>query len=715
MGATGASIKGAVNWCDFDTDGDLDILANGFTGTTSELRIYKSSASLGVANTAPTAPITLAATWAYTASGISTATFKWNAGVDNATGATAENGLTYQLEVSTTSGFTGKSTVAGQWTSPGMGNYLKPPKIFDGNTNHGVMLRNLPQTNTTYYYRVKTVDAGLKESGWSATGSVYTLVASSEPSAVTDLGTVDGNGQITLMWTAPLNIQSGAGANYDVRYSTVGAITDNTSFSNATQMTGEPTPGPTGTSEQMWVTGLTPGWRYYFGIKSVNDNGTSVLDVSSPRANSVANYFDMTQIEVDGANGGVIQTEVRWGDFDNDGDLDILSGGATSAGTYELRIYKNNGNGTIDGAQIEVDGANGGMYYGGVGWGDFDNDGDLDILASGYATGNTKELRVYKNNGNGTINATQIEVDGANGGLWYSGVDWGDFDNDGDLDVLASGYTTGSTRELRIYKNNGNGTIDGAQIEVDGANGGLYYSSIEWGDFDNDGDLDILANGLASGTRELRVYKNNGNGTMDATQIEVDGANGGLITGGVGWGDFDNDGDLDILASGLTSGNTKELRVYLNNGNGTIDGAQIEVDGANEGYRYGKGCWGDFDNDGDLDILASGETASTTYELRVYKNNGNATINSTPIDLEGANGGLTYSSVGWGDFDSDGDIDALASGGPIGVTRELRIYKNMMASVQANTSPNAPGTLTGGFAFSSSSVATAPAPRRKTC
>jgi hypothetical protein len=76
---------------------------------------------------------------------VSTATFKWNPGVDNGTGATPENGLTYQLEVSTTSGFTGNSIVAGQWASPGMGNYHKPPKIFDGNTNYGVMLRNLPQ------------------------------------------------------------------------------------------------------------------------------------------------------------------------------------------------------------------------------------------------------------------------------------------------------------------------------------------------------------------------------------------------------------------------------------------------------------------------------------------------------------------------------------------------------------------------------------------
>ncbi|MBK8576629.1 MAG: hypothetical protein IPN90_13450 [Elusimicrobia bacterium] len=69
------------------------------------------------------------------------------------------------------------------------------------------------------------------------------------------------------------------------------------------------------------------------------------------------------------------------------------------------------------------------------------------------------------------MDATQIEVDGAGGGLQYSSVAWGDNDNDGDLDVLTSGYT-GSTRELRVYKNNGNGTLNSTQIEVDGSGGG---------------------------------------------------------------------------------------------------------------------------------------------------------------------------------------------------------------------------------------------------
>ncbi|MBK8574502.1 MAG: hypothetical protein IPN90_02075 [Elusimicrobia bacterium] len=70
---------------------------------------------------------------------------------------------------------------------PRNGQLFKTPKIYDGNTNHGVRLRYLPFTNTTYYYRVKTVDAGLKESAWSATGTLYNLVTSSVASVVTDL------------------------------------------------------------------------------------------------------------------------------------------------------------------------------------------------------------------------------------------------------------------------------------------------------------------------------------------------------------------------------------------------------------------------------------------------------------------------------------------------------------------------------------------------
>ncbi|MBK8574497.1 MAG: VCBS repeat-containing protein [Elusimicrobia bacterium] len=86
---------------------------------------------------------------------------------------------------------------------------------------------------------------------------------------------------------------------------------------------------------------------------------------------------------------------------------------------------------------------NGGLYYGGVGWGDYDADGDVDVLVSGNA-----EVRVYKNNGNGTFDPTQLTVSAA--GFIEGDVTWGDYDNDGDLDVVGIGEHGGSERPLHL-------------------------------------------------------------------------------------------------------------------------------------------------------------------------------------------------------------------------------------------------------------------------
>jgi predicted nucleotidyltransferase len=692
----------AVAWGDFDIDGDLDILTNGTDGATKFLSIYKNMNQYVRANTAPSAPATLSSTWAYSATGISTATFKWVPAADNGVNPTPANGITYQVEISTLNTFTGRSIVPNGWASPGMGNYLKPPKIFDGNTTHGVMLHYLPLTNTTYYFRVKAIDAGLKESAWSSTGNLFTTVASSVPAAVTNLSTstILGAGQVTLSWTAPLNINSAPNPVYDVRYSTTAAITNDSQFNTGTALSGEPTPGVPGASQNFVIASLTPMLTYYFGLKSSNDIGTSALDTISTRPYVVASFFDATQIEVDGVNNGLRSGDVAWGDYDSDGDLDILVSGYDSLSIAQLRIYKNNGAGGFDTAQIEIDGLNNGLYGNGVAWGDFDIDGDLDILVSGKDVLTLRQLRVYKNNGNGTIDPSQIEIEGTGNGIDNGKVAWGDYNNDGALDILANGTNNGSSGQLRVYNNNRNGTFDSTQIEVDSLNGGLYSGGVVWGDYDKDGDLDIMAGGL-SGSGQLRVYANNGNGSFNDTQIEVDGAAGGLYNGTNQWGDFDNDGDLDILINGY-NGNP-QLRVYLNNGNGTFDVSQIEVDGLNNGLYNGSVAWGDHDNDGDIDILVSGYNANNR-QLRVYGNNGNGTFSPTQIEVEGLGGGLEYSSDAWGDFDNDGDLDVLANGTD-GSQYQLRVYKNLC--VTANTSPSAPGTLSSSWAYDASGSSTA--------
>ncbi|MBK8870463.1 MAG: VCBS repeat-containing protein, partial [Elusimicrobia bacterium] len=571
-GLDGGLRGGTSVWGDFDNDGDIDVLASGYN-VTSVYRLSVYSNQYATPNTAPSSPGSLSATWSSDGIGSSTATFTWSPASDSGTGATPVDGLSYSINVATTNNFLGQQFVSDRWASPGMGNYLKPPKIFNGNSNHGVMFRSGLASNTSYYFRLKTIDAGLKESSWSSTAMLFTAVASSLPYAVTDLvaNISDVSGLPYLTWTCPLNINSGVNPAYDIRYSTAGPITNDTEFINATALTGEPVPINSGVTEGMGVNGLTPYLTYYFALKTYNSNGISPLDLSAPRPMVFMPGF--FELNVGGVNGGLASADVDWGDFDGDGDLDILVCGYfvyEMDDATELCVYSNNGNGTFNFNEILVNGLYGGLSGGSVGWGDFDNDGDLDILASGSYSG--RHLRVHKNNGNSTFEAPALFIDGPSNGTG-EGAAWGDYDNDGDLDVLATG-----NNQLRVYKNNGNASFDYNQIEIDGVNNGFTESCLAWGDFDADGDMDILVGGRdSSSARQLRIYNNNGNGTIDPSEIDVDGPGGGLRSGGLAWGDFENDGDLDILVNGFDASSYRN-RIYLNNGNGTMDGGQIEVD-----------------------------------------------------------------------------------------------------------------------------------------
>jgi hypothetical protein len=171
---------------------------------------------------------------------------------------------------------------------------------------------------------------------------------------------------------------------------------------------------------------------------------------------------------------GMNQGSVAWGDYDNDGDLDLLLTGTTdgTAAGAIARLYHNDA-GTFALASTTLPGTYGG--YGGV-WGDYDNDGDLDILLSG---------KVYRNDGGAVftdIGATLL-------GVANSSAAWGDYDNDGDLDILIASWVSGT----KLYRNNGGGAF----VEVATALPAVSGSALAWGDYDNDGDLDILLTGYA--------------------------------------------------------------------------------------------------------------------------------------------------------------------------------------------------------------------------
>jgi predicted nucleotidyltransferase len=359
---------------------------------------------------------------------------------------------------------------------------------------------------------------------------------------------------------------------------------------------------------------------------------------------------------------GVRYSSVAWGDYNNDGDLDILLTGQTSGGIVS-KIYQNNGDNTFtEQTSIFLTG----VHTGSVSWGDYDNDGDLDILLTGNLGGD-RVSKIYSNNGDNTFTEqTAISLTG----VYESSVAWGDYDNDGDLDILL----TGSWGVSKIYRNNGDNTFtEQTSISLTG----VHEGCVAWGDYDNDGNLDILLTGGADfgGNPVSKIYRNNGdNSFTEQTSISLTG----VSKSSVAWGDYDNDGHLDILLTG--SGVSK---IYRNNGDNTFtDQTSISLTGVN----YGSVAWGDYDNDGDLDILLTGNLGANQVS-KIYCNNGDNTfIEQTSIALTG----VRFSSVAWGDYDNDGDLDILLTG-DTGSGYVSKIYRN--SNTTANTKPSAPTNL----------------------
>jgi hypothetical protein len=342
---------------------------------------------------------------------------------------------------------------------------------------------------------------------------------------------------------------------------------------------------------------------------------------------------------------------VAWGDYDNDGDLDLAV-----CGQRNSKIYKNNGYGIFtDIAAVLPKTAITGAFA----WGDYDNDGDLDFAING-----ADFTRIYKNEGNDTF----IDIGKELPSLCYfvrehqfgsGSIGWGDYDNDGDLDIVLSG----ARGFVKIYRNNGDETF--TDVEATGFTG-VTYSSIAWGDYDNDGDLDLAICGSIGGyvgaPTITSIYRNNG----DSTFTDINAGLPGTSRVSLAWGDYDNDGDLDLAVNGLG--------IYKNNGDDTFTNIGVAVRGGDHASLV----WGDYDNDGDLDIAACGG-----YKTIVYNNNGDNTF----TDINAGLTGVSMGDLAWGDYDNDGDLDLVVSG-YIAAPTITKIYKNLEADSVGNSNPN---------------------------
>ncbi len=361
------------------------------------------------------------------------------------------------------------------------------------------------------------------------------------------------------------------------------------------------------------------------------------------------------------------------GDIDNDGDIDVFVARGDSGPNL---LYVNQGGTFVEsaaaaGLAFTLGGSSNGRHSGPA-FGDLDGDGDLDLLLGGLESG---PMKLFANDGSGSFAdaTTGSGFDIATSDQTIS-IALGDYDADGDLDVLMAHWGTprnptmpGETETL--WRNDSTlGAMSFTPVSVTSGVASLLAFELPQGvlgpnydytfapgfaDIDGDRDLDIL---MVSDFRGSKVLINNGNGTFSGATFTPDDENGM----GAAIGDFDNDGDFDWFVSSI-NGN----RLFENLGGASF--SRNSASGVEPGGWGWGSCFADFNADGWLDIYqtngweAGKDPSASNYVndvTRLWMNGGDKTFTDA-ADASGIADTDQGRGVVCDDFDNDGDVDVL--------------------------------------------------------
>ena len=350
-------------------------------------------------------------------------------------------------------------------------------------------------------------------------------------------------------------------------------------------------------------------------------------------------------------NDGGASRSVNFVDYDNDGDLDLFVSNGKRFGQVSF-LYRNEG-----GNFTRLFGTmpfNDSLPFDGSSWADFDNDGNIDMCTvTWYDSLNV----LYKNNGSGSftfLSTSPIVTDRG----FSETCSWGDYDNDGLVDLFLTNSKFSNSRN-KLYKNLGSGNfsrVDSGAIFLDV---GLLSRGVNWVDIDGDRDLDIFVANESGATDYM--YKNNGNGFFTKITGIAPTTSGG-ISWSSSWGDYDNDGDQDLFVA-----NNENQKNFLFRNEGNFNFTRILNDTiVNENGYYACSGWGDYDNDGDLDMFVTQAYGPGSLPLtnNLYKNKlmETGTASFEKITTGEITNDLGYSyGFAWADWDADGDLDLFTA------------------------------------------------------
>lgn len=285
---------------------------------------------------------------------------------------------------------------------------------------------------------------------------------------------------------------------------------------------------------------------------------------------------------------------------------------------------------------------------GDVAWGDYDADGDLDILIIGDPDGmNLAGMAKVLRNDNGSF----VDILAPLAPVRSGAIAWGDYNGDNFLDILLSGVSDAGPSVTKVYKyENGNFT------EIETAFPGMSHGAVAWGNFNNDRYLDILISGLVNGTGTTQVYRGKANATWTAHSVSLPG----LFNGSAAWGFNNSDDFVDILLAGEQANGQTVVKIYRNkeNTNGSRSFVEVATDipiVSNSSVDKNISCvWGNYDDDWDLDIAYAGYGSTKIFERtsnHTYQN-----IDPPPFS------GPFWGAAAWGNYDADGDLDLMVMG-----------------------------------------------------